>query len=283
MRIVLDANQAGKLARLACAHKRIFRHATLVLTREICAEIALGPDAPGRLQALSALTVRFGVEPPSALRQVAAGTDAQAATYDPVYPRRCATHRLLRRTLKGDATSLLTSASGWKARNREVMRETVERIRSATKRVRDARSRGESPRVIENLSNVDDAMTMSNFLQRYVPYLLGSGGSGTANQVDEEAASERLMTNPYTRRYLRFMVGLYVGYGSGWADNVVNVPACAQRDDFPDMQLPLYAKQADIILTADKKFRRLYESIDRARTVRVLTCDECVELIKRSR
>lgn len=279
VRIVLDTNQVGQICRRGTSS--FLGRLTLVLTPHSWAEILLSPHGAERLRGISEFPIRFGVEPSIALSTVASGTDAQALSYKPFYPPHSRVHRVWRRALKAVSSILRNEARRIKDANRDGMRHLCEQFQLASKRLKDDRSRGESPHAVKNLVTIENGMQALDAPSFLVPHILGERVNGGSTKDLEVAASHRLVTNPYTNRFLRFLVTLHLGYGDAWADPALNVSPSPNRDDVADMLLTLYANDGDIIVTGDKKFRRAYEFMDIQRTVKILTWTECVESLAR--
>lgn len=279
VRIVLDTNQVGQVCRRGTSS--FLGRLTLVLNPHRLAEILLSPQGAERLRGISEFPIRFGVDPSIALATVASGTDAQALSYKPFYPPHSQVHRVWRRALKVDLSFLRKEARRIKDANRDGMRRLCEKVRLASKRLKDERSRGESPHSVKNLATIEDGMQALHAPNLLGPHFLRERLNAGSSKDLEAAASHRLVTNPYTNHFLRFLVTLHLGYGDAWADPALNVSPSPNRDDVADMLLTLYANDGDIIVTGDKKFRRAYEFMDIQRTVKILTWTECMEFLTR--
>ena len=279
MRVILDTNQVAAISRVDSATWGAWRGLIFVLPLDVWAEIVLGPHGRDRLAVISGLPIQFGADLMTALRTVAEGTDAQAAVYEPFIRRKSQVDRTMRRLPNAPTRLLQREARKLKDSNRQSMLKIVQRSGLASKKFRDARSRGESPVAVKGLETIDDAMRVFGAPGSLISQLLAPGDRSDAGKPEAEAGLSRVFANPYTRRFMQFLVTVHVGYANGWADSTLNVSPSENRDDITDMTLALYAGEGDIILTADSMFRRAYEHIDPDRTTRVMTCDECVQFL----
>lgn len=279
MRVILDTNQVAAICRLSSATREAWRELIFVLSAHVWAEIVLGPHGRDRLAVISALPIQFGADLPTALRAVAKGTDAQASVYEPFLRRKSQLDRTMRQAPKAPTHLLQREAREIKDSNRQRMLDIGRDIQSASKRFRDAKSRGESPVPAKGLGTIDDAMVALGAPGYLISQLLAPEDRSGAGKQETETAASRLVANPYTRRFLQFVVTVHLGYANAWADSTLNVSPSQHRDDITDMTLALYAGDGDILLTADKMFRRAYEHIDPDRTTQIMTCDECIQFL----
>lgn len=281
MRVVLDNNQVAAICRLNSATRAAWRGLIFVLPPLVWAEIVLGPHGRARLAVICKLPIQFGADVPIALRAVAFGTDAQAAVYEPFIRRKSQLDRTMRQAPKKPTRLLQSIARETKDSNRRCMLRLDRAVRSASKRFRDAQSRGECPVPVNGLETIDDAMAALAAPGSFISYLLAPGDRSDAGKTETEAYTSRLKANPYTRRFWQFVITVHVGYANGWKESSLNVSPSENRDDLTDMTLALYARKGDIILTADRMFRRAYEHIDPGRTTRIMTCDEFRRAVQR--
>jgi hypothetical protein len=82
-------------------------------------------------------------------------------------------------------------------------------------------------------------------------------------KVDDAARLRRaIMNNPYLGRFWRSLMFYSISWSRLWQNHELNCDPSADRDDFTDLMIPLYAANGDIVLTADTMLKKAIATIE---------------------
>ena len=287
MRLILDTNQVAELTRPCRLTPQQKRETTLVLPPLVWAEYLLRAHPQRGVMALAQYNVRFGIDVWEALDAVRTLTDAQIRRYEPIVAKKSNAHKKLLADLVNCDPIRIAVAQEIAAQTKLDNAEIATTVRANAKKERDARSRGESVAVIEDIKDINECLRVSR------DALVAPGGSmrgtesasaGSSSAPESfQALPEAVLDNRYISRFLRIFSAQISAYEDMWENKAFNITASENRNDFTDISLALYANDGDIILSNDRKFRRLFEHCEPQQWVRVMTWHQYLTSVVRSK
>lgn len=281
MRCAIDANQIAELARPSRLTPEEKREITLALPPLVWEEYLLRSRPQQGLRELASYNIRFGIGVWDALESVRLLTDAQIRGFEPFVPKNSSLQKKLLADLRNCDQSMITLAQENKALRKLDNRQIATTVRANAKNERDARSRGESLALIEDMKDINECLRVSRnaFVGAGEPLLSAESNRATSTDPLESfrPLPDAALENPYLARFFRMFSAQISAFQGMWANKDLNITASENRNDFTDMSLALYANDGDIILTNDAKFRRLFEHCEPERRVRVMTWQQYLE------
>ncbi len=276
MRLVIDTNQISEIRRTKVLTPSQKKRITLVLPPLVWAEGVQYQNGRG-LRCLLEYNLRFGRDVSDVLSDAATGTDAQLRQVDSLVRKGSTGHRNCLRDLMSCSPERLLRAREIKDDNLADMDHYDGLFRVACKQGCEAKPRGQGIQLIENVCSLEAVIAE-----------LGNRLNTPFRAPDDSAPArttlELLMSgNVRLVNFVRFHLCLILARTGVWKNPKLNFAGpCGKRDDIPDMVLPLYAAEGDVIVTADAKFRRLFAMVDRMEQIRVMTWHECVTMLRKA-
>lgn len=231
---------------------------------------------PGNLYCLQDYDLRFGKDVAEVLALAAKATDAQLWSLDPLVRRRSAVHKRCLSDLSTCPSWRVEHAKKIKEGNRADMKKIECAAQEILRQDRDALRCNEEPILSRHMDSLDDYMVELKPLLQKTPF---------RNPEDDPAPArtywELLMSGNFRiTNFVRFLLAITYAKTGAWKDGKLDLRGSSgNRDDIPDMTLPLYAEQGDIIVTGDKTIARLFRLAEPPRRVRVMTWGECLKYI----
>jgi hypothetical protein len=264
MRLILDTNQVSAFVRGNGGVAPSRSAGTVILAPAVMAEVCLSEFPQERLQRLSRYSLRFGLEYPEIMSEVARLTEKQIRTFDPLVLAGTARHELYRVELMKPP---LQRAKSYIDGCRRILKDKRSRLAQFRRANTDALSRGERMEECKGITDIQHAMSMfARDVDMPIPagivrsVVHAGGGSMRANTFS--GLWQAILKNPQLLRFYRAMLALHLGYGHAWKDDRLNIDPSERRNDITDILLLLYAADGDTILTEDKKLTRLLRCID---------------------
>jgi hypothetical protein len=283
MRLILDTNQADPI-RLSYKQLSARSRPTLVIPHRVWTELLIGGNAQKRRRALTRFPLLFGMDMSAILNELAERSEDRIRHFVPVYSDGSEEHDLLFRTFLHSTPAQVRHAEQLRAdgvKYRQRVSGNWPLIRKKHKdRENAVRSRGETLEY-EWWYTVQDC-EHHLFMKEDAPYRLWLIGEVTtdANHKPRSIAAksghamfDAAWENPVLRRYLRMQAAIRLGYAHVWEDPRLNRDVRMRNDDDPDMELVLYARDGDTIITADSATEYRIGFIDAEKRIDVTTWD----------
>ena len=257
MKIIVDNNQISEMRKPLRQIQK--RQITVVLPPFVWAEALLVDQ--DYVRCLLEYNLRFGKNVSEVLREAAIATSAQLRMIDPLVRKRSPAHRAC-------VSDLRTCPAERRARAVEINQGN----RLDGVRIRAAFADPERPQLSRNIPSLDAAIAELG------PFL---DAQYTADNDQSAAAPtwRKLLNSRNTglANFGKYHICLVVSYQQSWQNKRLNAAPPEKRDQVPDMSLPLYAKDEDIIVTNDQQFAKLFRVVDPTNRIRVITWAECVK------
>lgn len=279
MRIVIDTNEAAALARSTAQGALNRKRITVVLPPLVWAEILLSPYHKQRLSALAEYDLMFGIDLHEVYEHLSCLSEEQITSFDPVISPNSVRHEKLLLSLLQSPDELIDQARRLKNKAAAGMANTAAHIQAFNKIYKDAQSRGQLT-TAQKFVTIDDAMqTIGKWLETQLVSDVTSDGGRPMRTASAESLYRAVLSNMYLDRFMRLLVCQHVGYGHAWHDETLNIDPSANRNDYTDMTIGLYAGDGDIIVTRDTILRNAIRHIDPQGQVTVKTWEECTEIV----
>jgi hypothetical protein len=251
---VVDTNQASLLppfrpfTGIGQPRKRI------TLTPHVLGEILLRGDPYPTLNRLLEYDIQFGLEISAVHQELCKLSESDVSKFTPFLAGRGNEHRKrIYSALDGVRTEHTSWAVKMKALQRDFCKLAVEQVREGRK------TRGPKIDQLEEILNSPD------FVNMVVETVTQDGNR--PSPIPKERLFRAVMENPYLGRLWRCTAYMFVSWQRRWRDQTHNFDPSEKRDDFPDMTLPLWASQGDVLLTKDVKLRRMISLVEPERFV----------------
>ena len=264
MRLILDTNQVNSL-RTTPAPDGVYP--VIVVPPMTWAETLGSPHyAVERLHSVAEHNIRFGMDVFTIYERLRELTEDEIAKFDPVYAVDSIEHRRLLAGLLSPTAEHWKRAAELKAMAAQYAVDIQAKIAKSRKRQLDAKSRGETPEV-GSWSDIDaaDHRVISGPEASYRLAFINDiteGGSLPIAAASGDSLYDAVLRNPALRRFIRTQAIVLFGYAETWGDSLLNVSVAPTRNDFPDIMLTLFARDGDVILVKDGKFRRAFRHGD---------------------
>jgi hypothetical protein len=248
--LILDTNQAEQLPKPQRNRQR-----ELCLGELIVAEILLRSEAARNrtFKRLRGYRVRLGVQPAQLLDDLAQLSASEIISYRPfLAASEPLTRALLKRIRRGPVTPrFLMWAQAVKRNNLQFGDMLVE----SAKRVRDAFRTAK----VGKASTMQDVMPLAEGVDSFIGELVitgvRNGGQRTLKESDERFYAS-VMANPYLRHFYLGLLHYLIAVSKAWEDQRLHLDPLPKRDDWTDLALLLYVRDArDLIITADAQVR----------------------------
>ncbi len=273
MPLVVDTNQA---LLLPSGKKRGW---ALSLSPYVLGEILLRKDPTPTLERLRAFDIRLGLETLDVMLQLAPLSAQEIIAFEPFalpgqryrenyeailsavdYPRPA--HIDWARCIKRSHLQFGYTLFGLARQFRRHLRERgMAKVKYATF--------GEA---LEKLASSPDS-----FLRETIIAVSITNGGTRPTQTQPDVLSKTVLENQYLRRFFHTLLAYIVCVSRVWKDQELNLDPSPTRDDMTDVILPLYARDGDLIVSADGMLLRLLSLIEPDGGVKVCKVDEIVE------
>jgi hypothetical protein len=276
-RLIVDTNQAREIEWYKAPQEY---HPVLVMTPLTWAEILNGPRdaALRRVRAISQYDVLFGMNLSGIYKHLLELTETEIQTFEPIHPVGSDWHLFYR-------ISLFEPTDVHWQRAKELKQESVNHannvqafLAKSTKENQAKKSKGETVERAR-FGGIEDAL-QELFYKPDAPYRTGvmqivtEDGKLPMRAKSADSFFDAVLKNRMLFRALRLHVTISLGYADVWQDTHLNAGVSPNRNDVPDIHLPLYANDGDTILTADRKLRRALRHADGKNAVGISTWRE---------
>jgi hypothetical protein len=265
MALVLDSNQAGILCDRLGKEPQLLS-LDVILPPHVLAELILWGKQTC-LNHLYALRPRVGLDPAHIMPKLASCNEDQIRTFRPFPSPKTVNSKLYHQLvngLKGPSQRHHQWATTLKKTNKEFCGGMKERALDFRKYIRDATSAGNLQGAYK-FASMDDAFDAfgigpDSFIGSMVIDSLSEGGKRQVAINDPDKVYGAVMENPFVGGLFKIVLFYILSYSRMWDHNHqnLNFDPTADRDDWTDITIPLYAASEDTILTQDKK---LYDAI----------------------
>jgi hypothetical protein len=279
MRLVVDSNQLDSIRKDHALSSKERRNTQVVLPFWVFLELLAGRNAKSRLCSLSTFNLRFGLPPADVLDTIAELTSAQIRGFDTLMPHRCAEHRLFKRQLSNAPDALKETRrefAGHKQYGQEIQNQ-IGNIRG------DNRSRDHHDGANNHLSFKCPMQAYEYLMEdesRPLAAMIIEGVSDKGRRAMRVGSARALLdavkANPLLRRFHLTLATMLLGYANHWETSTLKGRVAPHGNDLTDMTLALYARDGDVILTNDRKFRDVFEFADPSKQVLVCRWDDWV-------
>jgi hypothetical protein len=219
----------------------------------VFAEILLRGNPEPTLAILRQCNVIFGLEIGEALKQVSRLNEEQIQRFPPFVS--LATPRYYRELYSG-FTKLTQKHLDWAklVKNNGLafcanMADTVHRIR---------RQRNQ----LEKLTTVEPLVRNNYVFENLVRDCVSAKGTRPCKVDDPARLRAAVMNNPYLARFWRSFMFYTISWSRLWQNQELNCDPNANRDDFADLMIPMYAANGDVVLTADNMLKKAITTIE---------------------
>lgn len=275
MRVVIDTNEVASVVRTSGLSALQTQQITVVLPPLVWAEIVLSPYHKQRLSALAEYNLMFGMDLHEVHAHLSCLSEEQIASFDPVISPNSVCHGRLMLSMLQSPDELIDQARRLKNDAAEGMAHMATHIQHLNKNYKDAKSRGQLP-AAQKFDTIDDAMeAIGKGLETKLLHDVTSDGGRSMRASSAESLYQAVMSNMYLGRFMRLLVCVHVGYGHLWMDEKLNIDPSANRNDYTDMTIGLYAGHGDTIVTRDTKLGNAIRHIDPQGKTTVKTWEEC--------
>lgn len=261
MRFVLDTNQACKAFR-----QLLPRNHRLTLSPYVLAEMALHGRTRTEFGRLEHFDVLLGLEVQTVMERIAPLDEAGIQGFIPFYAKSEA-QRIIRLLEKGD--------NAWAEQLKQGGLKFCGQMADAAQSLRkDLVANGISKTA--KARDIQDAINnLPCFKERLVSCIHNMEARKTA-VASADRLYEAVMQNQYLARLFKTTHYFVLSWSQMWQNQTHNFNASQDRDDWPDLTLPLYAANGDIIVTADKKLRNAITMIEPSGAVQANPLSELV-------
>jgi hypothetical protein len=223
------------------------------LPMHVFAEILLRGNPEPTLAILRQCNVIFGLEIGEVLKAVSGLNEEQIRTFLPFVS--LGTPHYYRELYSG-FVNLTKKHLDWAKLVKSNGLNFCGNMNETVLRTRPLRNRLDKITTIEPLVGNNDAF--ENFLRGCV----SAKGTRPCKVDDPTRLRAAVMNNPYLGRFWRSFMFYSVSWSRLWKNQELNCDPTADRDDFADLMLPLYAANGDIVLTADNMLKKAIATIE---------------------
>lgn len=278
MKLIIDTNQAAPIIH----HSESLGDPTIVIPPLVWAEIVLSPDhrREERLDGLAKQDILFGMDIPFVYQRLAVLAESEITTFEPIFSQNSNEHEALSHGFGNPSADAIQRAKYLRESASADASNLAARLRSYRKQYRDAKSRNEdivAETPFRDISEAEQRLIWRNNSPVGKALWTGVSDNGTREvQVDCPVAFCRAaFANCFLIRFFRLAITFDLGYCNLWEDEQLNcIDLTENRNDFTDIALPLYARDGDVILTADGYLRRAIRHTDPDQELSIQTVEE---------
>jgi hypothetical protein len=277
MRLIIDTNQASRYVDNAAR-----RLCTVVVPPLVWAEILAAPSGCRQhsLEAIGKHGILFGMDMATIHDRLRDATEDEIRAFDPIFDASSREHTASRLNFSSPGPDLLERAKQVKPKCMQFSEVVSERMEEYARETRALQSRGEKQNAGCKFETIDEADCRlisgedAPVRKQFVDDVTESGAR-TIRALSHDSFYSAVLGNPAFRRFLRYYLTLLLACGDCWADEELNrIGPSRKRNDVTDIMLPLYARDGDVIVTADGYFRKAFRFIDPGEKVRLAKWDE---------
>ena len=282
MRLVIDSNQVDHIANAAVSHEP---RPTLVIAPLIWAEIVNGSRdrLDSRLRALRKFDLLFGRDYEDVCTHLRCLNEGQIQGFVPIFPADSREHEILLNAFHSPRREHFERADKLRQDASRDRQDLVSWVQQRKKANRDARSRGEALDIHKSISiEQADSQFISGknaVLRRCLVAQITEDGTRAIQAASLESLYEAILANPTIRRFLRMKITFDLAYLDQWSSDILNSigDLQANRNDWPDMQLALFSRDGDTILTNDTRLQTALQHCDPLGKVAISTWADYVQ------
>ena len=260
MAIILDTNQVGIFCDQLGKEPQLLS-IDVILPPNVLAELILWRNQAS-LNHLYALKPRIGLHLGDVMSALSSGNEDEIRTFRPFPSPTTVGSELydeLVNAFKGPSHFQHQWATNLKAKNKAfggLMKNCALDFR---KHIRDKTSAG-IIRGTHKFATIEDAFNAfgkgaQSFVGSMVNDIVSEGGKRQVAITDPDKLHDAVMANPFVGGLFKIILFYVLSYSRMWDHNHrhLNFDPAADRDDWTDMTVPLYAAPGDTILTQDTK------------------------------
>jgi hypothetical protein len=260
MAIVLDSNQAGRFCDRVQKESRLLS-LDVTIPPNVLAELILWRKQPS-LSQLYALRPKVGLHLGDVTSTLARSNEDEVHAFRPFpSPTTVNSERYdeIVNALKGPSPQHRQWATDLKAKNKAFCGLMKKWALDFRKQLRDKISAGmiqDTPKIVSIEDGLNTTgMGAQGFIGSIVISTVSGGGNGQVAITDPEKLCDAVMANPFVGGLFKTILFYILSYSRMWDHNHrhLNFDPTADRDDWVDMTVPLYAAPGDTILTQDAK------------------------------
>jgi hypothetical protein len=254
---VIDTNQASQLPHQYKFTGRNKLSKQITLAPFVFGEILLRADPQPTLDRLKEFDIRYGLEVGETIKVIADLSEEQMPKFKPFVNPEFAPHYknfymgLLSTSQKHDVW-----AQQMKQGHRQLGGDMAQRTTVIRRQLRDRGAR------IERFHDLNDALDHLPSFPELVVTSVTNGGQRKPRIADAGTLYAAVMGNPFLSRMWKSILFFLVSWARQWHDQRLNFDPSADRDDWVDMTLPLYAAMGDVLLTADTKLKMVVRAVE---------------------
>ncbi len=260
MAIILDTNQVGIFCDQLCKEPQLLS-IDLTLPPNVLAELILWRNQAS-LNHLYALKPRVGLHLGDVMSALSSGNEDEIRAFRPFPSPTTVNSEIyneLINALKGPSHLQRQWATDWKAKNKNFGGLMKKKALDFRKQIRDKTSAG-IIRGTHKFATIEAAFYSfgkgaHSFVGSIVNDAVSKGGKRQVAITDPDKLYEAVMANPFVGGLFKIILFYILSYSRMWGHNHrhLNFDPAADRDDWTDMTVPLYAAPGDTILTQDTK------------------------------
>ncbi len=274
MWIIVDTNQISYLPAQINSAKLDGCFEGITIPAHVFAEILLRKNPVPSLERLRNFNIRFGMESGEVMNALGALSEAEIKDFTPFpgpgteFARK---YDDLFCALNGPSSRHIAWANKVKSWNREFTKKYLPLPAAFRKKARDAG--------ISKIKSFDEALSKAgvgptSFLGSIIMRHILRGRQGGIDISTQGRLYDAAMQNQHLARFLKAILCYLLSISRYWENQKLNYDPNIKRDDWPDVTIPLYASDGDVILTGDKKLSLTVRTIDPLSKITVMKCKD---------